>query len=101
VTSSDQGTRSNEDEVRAGNSLPGSSQRQNVRQAASDNVRMAQVVVIGWPSSDVISDRSPLERSWGVNKHSVAIEDHEIHGEPATGRAVTINCRQDIPARIS
>jgi hypothetical protein len=46
-----------------GNSLPGSSQRKNVHQAASGNVRMAQVVVIGWPSSDIISARSPLKRS--------------------------------------
>jgi hypothetical protein len=27
------------------------------------NVRMTQVVVIGWPSSNIISARSPLERS--------------------------------------
>ena len=94
MTSSDQGTRSNEDEVRTpGIRCPGA--------ASAKTFVKLRPTMSGWHSSDVISDRSPLERSWGVNKHSVAIEDHEIHGEPATGRAVTINCRQDIPARIS
>ncbi len=68
--------------------------------ATGATVRMAQFVVIGWPSSDIIFARSSLERSPESTSTPSLSKITRFHGEPVTERAVAVICRQDISTRI-